>query len=242
MKKNYILVIDSGIGGVSILKELTKSFPNENFIYVADNLNAPYGNKSKKFLCEHILILLNNYLKKYSIKLIIFACNTLTATSIKYCRKFITVDIVGTEPPIKQVKNNKKTLVLATYGTVKNSMLLKKYKNNKQFVFVGLQKVANLLDTNFYNRMEIEKELKNQIPKNNYKNVVLGCTHYYFLEREIYKVVHKVKFYNAIKGIIKQVKKLLIKNKINQKQSIKIVTTKKNLKLKNTIKEILNLK
>jgi len=239
MKKSYILVIDSGVGGVSILKELVKKYKDESFIYVADNLNSPYGNKTKKFLRVHILKLINEYIQKYSIKLIVFACNTITAATINFVRKNIDIPIVGTEPPIKQVKNNKKTLVLATISTIKYSNLLKIYKNKKNIDFIGLKNVANMLDDNFYERKLITDELKKQIPNKEYKFVVLGCTHYYFLKKEITKVLHKVKFYDATFGVVKQVKKLLTKTK-KSKQSIKIKLTKNNNNLKNSIKYILN--
>ncbi len=240
MKRSYILVIDSGLGGISVLKKLKDVFVNESFIYLADNSISPYGNKTKKVLKQHILKLINEYMQKYSIKLIIFACNTLTATTINFVRKNIPIKIVGTEPPIKCVKNNKNTLVLATNGTIKYSKLLKKYKNNKQFTFVPLKNIATFLDNDFINREEIIKGLKRQIPKNNYKNVVLGCTHYYFIKKEISKVLYgKIKFYDAIKGIIKQVKKVLPKTK-SKKQTIKIHTSKYNKHLKSFLKYALN--
>lgn len=241
MKKSYILVIDSGLGGVSVLKILKDKFPQESFIYVADNSLSPYGNKTKKVLKTHILKVLNSYISKFNIKLIIFACNTLTASTIKFVRKNIKINIIGTEPPIKQVKNNKKTLVLATNGTIKYSKLLKKYKNKNHFTFVPLKDIATLLDKNFFYREEILKSLKKQIPKQKFKNVVLGCTHYYFLKHEIAKILYgKVKFYDALSGIVKRVKIYIKKSLVFNKQTIKIFVTKKDDNLKKTIKNILN--
>lgn len=241
MKKSYILVIDSGLGGVSVLKVLKDKFPQESFIFLADNSISPYGNKTKKVLKTHILKILKNYISKFNIKLIIFACNTLTASTINFVRKNIKINVIGTEPPIKQVKNNKKTLVLATNGTIKYSKLLKKYKNNNQFIFVHLKDIASLLDKNYFNRDEILKSLKKQIPKQKFKNVVLGCTHYYFLKHEIAKILFgKVKFYDAINGIVKRVKSFIPKSLVFSKQTIKIFVTKKNDNLKKTIKYILN--
>lgn len=240
MRKSYILVIDSGVGGVSVLKVLKKEFPNESFIFVADNSVSPYGNKTKKFLKEHILNLINEYTLKYSIKLIVLACNTITASTITYIRKKINCQIVGTEPPVKCVKNNKKTLVLATKGTLKYSKLIKKYKQKPNYTFVALKDIASLLDKDFFDRDIILKSLKKQIPNKNYKNVVLGCTHYYFLKSEIATLLHgKVIFYDATKGIVKRIKNIIKINKKRNKQSIKIFTTKYNANLKKYIKYVL---
>lgn len=242
MKKKYILVIDSGVGGVSILKELIKNLPHESFIYLADNRYSPYGNKNKRFLQKNIIKIINEYMLKYSIKLIIFACNTLTATTIEYVRKHINCKIIGTEPPVKKIKNNKKSLVLLTKSTLKYSILLKRYKNNKNYHFVALSNVASILDKNFFNREYVLAELKKQIPVDKYKYIVLGCTHYYFLKKEIKSLFNyrNLVFYDALDGVVKQTLTMLDKNNIVSKQSIKIHTTKPNSELKKTIKIILN--
>lgn len=242
MKKDYILVIDSGIGGVSILKSLIKKMPNENFIYLADNKISPYGNKSKSFLTQNITNIIEKLLNKYSIKLIVFACNTLTATSIKNVRKrFKNLKFVGTEPPVKMVNKNEKTLVLATKGTISHSKLLKKYKNNKNFDFIALKDIAKLLDTNFFDREKIIDSLQNQILNKGYKNVVLGCTHYYFLKNELKFILNEdnIKFYSSVKGVTKRVENLLDKDK-NYKGNIEIILTQKDRTLNETIKYLLN--
>lgn len=242
MKKNYILVIDSGVGGVSILKKLTNKFPDESFIYLADNKIAPYGNKSKAFLTQNIIKIIENFTNKYLIKLIIFACNTLTSTSIKKVRKkFKNIKFVGTEPPVKMVNKNEKTLVLATSGTIKNSKLLKLYKKNTNFNFIALKNIAKLLDENFFDRKRIIESLKKQINIKNYQNVVLGCTHYYFLRNEIKFVLNNqnLKFFTSINGIIKRVDTVLDKsNKLER--SIKIFLTKNDENLKQAILFLLN--
>ena len=69
-------VIDSGIGGLSLLKSLVSKYPNENYIYLADNLNMPYGNKSKKWIVSRICELINYLYDNFNVKLVILACNT----------------------------------------------------------------------------------------------------------------------------------------------------------------------
>lgn len=272
--KDYILVIDSGLGGLSILKSLKKALPFENFIYVLDNNNSPYGNKTKDFLVQNVKKIILNNMKKYIIKLIVFACNTLTSVAIEQVREFLmkqhlknlickkngiktktlkinfNIKIVGTEPPIKMVNKNEETLIIATKQTIKYNKILNENFDNENFMFVALNDIAKMLDNNFYDRREIIQSLKNQIPNKNYKNVVLGCTHYYFLEENIKQALNNpnLKFYNSIKGVESRVKNLLgcaskINKNINKnkknKQRIKIVLTKRNFKLKNTARSLL---
>ena len=246
MKKSYILVIDSGVGGVSILKELKKTFKNESFIYLCDNLNAPYGNKTKKFLTQNIISLIKEQLKIFEIKLIVFACNTLTASSIQEVRKTFNIKIVGIEPNIKALfKSGEKGLVLATNLTKKHSKILKQYKSSK-IKIVGLKNVAKLLDDNFNSREKVINELKRELSAyKNYNNVVLGCTHYNFLKEEIKLALNNcdVKFYDSIDGIIKRVEFLLkinkLENLVENEQEVLIFTTKSNKNLLNNVKKII---
>jgi len=243
MKKSYILVIDSGVGGVSILNELKKKLPFENYIYVADNKISPYGEKTKQELTKNIITIIENLTNKYLIKLVVFACNTITATSIKTARKKLkNIKFVGTEPPIKMVNSNEKTLILTTKNTLKHSKLLKKYKKNKNFNFISLINVAKLLDDNFFNRKTIIESLKKQINNNGYKNIVLGCTHYYFLENEISTVLNSnnLKFYTSKIGVVNRVINLIDKSN-NQKSDVKIILTKKNTDLYKTINNLLKI-
>ena len=106
--KNPIGLFDSGIGGISILEKLKQLLPNENFIYLADNRNCPYGNKSKKEIislsnknCEKLI--------KLNCKIIIIACNTSTTNSIKKLREIIAIPIIGIEPGLKPAIHYTKT-------------------------------------------------------------------------------------------------------------------------------------
>ena len=265
MKKSYILVIDSGLGGINILKEMLIQFPQQNFIYVLDNKNCPYGNKNKEILVENAIKIVYDNMCKYNIKLIVFACNTLTSVAIDEIRLFLkkqylksltdksqnnsnidfNIKVVGTEPPIKMVNPNEKTLILSTPLTLKYNRIINNFLDNENFTFIGLNDVAKFVDENFYNKEKVVKSLLNQIPFDKYKNVVLGCTHYYYLENEIKTILNNLnlKFYTATNGVVNRVKFLLNffykKEFCQNKQKIKIILTKHNLKLKKTAKRIL---
>ncbi len=264
MKKSYILVVDSGLGGVNILKSLIKENPNENFLYVLDNKNCPYGNKDKEFLVQNIIKLINFYMHKYCIKLIVFACNTLTSIAIDEVRDYLkkqhlkslifkknnkqnskidfNIFVVGTEPPIKMVNPNEKTLILATELTIKHNKVVNENLDNENFTFISLNGIAKLLDDSFFNRDVLTESLKQQIISKNYKNVVLGCTHYYYLEENIKQVLNNpnLVFFTATQGVCDRVKTLIKNSKTkNKNQKVKIFLTKRNYKLKHTAKYIL---
>ena len=106
--ENPIGIFDSGIGGISILEKLKQLLPNENFIYLADNRNCPYGSKSKKEIlslsdknCEKLI--------EFNCKIIIIACNTSTTNSIQKLREMISLPIIGIEPGLKPAINYTKT-------------------------------------------------------------------------------------------------------------------------------------
>ncbi|MGB1243021.1 MAG: glutamate racemase, partial [Chitinophagales bacterium] len=115
-----IAFFDSGVGGISVLKEALTLLPNENYLYFADSKNAPYGVKSS----EHIRSLMldaTDFLAQQNIKALVVACNTGTSVAIKDLRKKYSFPIIGMEPAIKPALLNdlsKKVLVFATERTL----------------------------------------------------------------------------------------------------------------------------
>lgn len=98
LRNNSIGVFDSGLGGLSVLKEIKKLLPNESIIYFSDSLNCPYGSKSEekiKFLSEKIV---NFLVEKKKCKMIVIACNTITTLTIADFRKNFPIPFVGIEP------------------------------------------------------------------------------------------------------------------------------------------------
>ena len=175
---NKIGIFDSGIGGVTVLKEIIKILPNEEYIYYSDSKNNPYGDKTDKEIleiCENIV----QYLLKRDCKVIVIACNTASAKAVKYLReKYNEIPFIAIEPAYKMVHDyayEKETLVLATKGTIESekfNLLYSKYNNNKTTLLpcIGL---ANIIENE--NKQEIKKYLEEAIGKykGKVKNVVL---------------------------------------------------------------------
>lgn len=201
MAKNYkitnnqknILVIDSGNGGLYTLKILKKFLPNENFIFVQDERNCPYGNKSKNKLKKISKKLIDFLLNNYDIKLIILACNTLSSVALNYLKKcFSLVPIVPIFPVIKLFKTN--TLILCTNATKKYCTALKKARKNPKVKICGFSHLAKKIDENIENLSVLQPFLNKKLKKYakmNIRQVVLGCTHYNLIKQQIQKALQQ---------------------------------------------------
>ena len=220
MDNRPIGIFDSGIGGISILNELFKELKNEKFIYLADNKNCPYGNKSKKIITE--LSTKNcKELIKLDCKIIIVACNTATTNSIESLRKIFNCPIIGIEPGIKPAilqTKTKKIGVLATEKTLSSNIFLKtQHSNNKEKIKIyeqpgfglveSLEKGVQIKSTFF--KIKLNDYLLPMV-KENIDHLVLGCTHYNFLKDEIMEIIgDKIKIVDSIMPIVNQTKKIL---------------------------------
>jgi len=193
---NPIGVFDSGIGGTSIWTAIHELLPNEKTIYLADNKNAPYGQRTK----EEIVALSKknvDFLIKNNCKLIVVACNTATTNAIRELRADYDIPFIGIEPAIKPAANNSKTQVigiLATQGTL-NSELFNKtaemFQNTTIIEQVGHGLVQLIEDGNL-NSPEMTELLETYLRPMidaNIDYLVLGCSHYPYLIPQIKKIL-----------------------------------------------------
>lgn len=212
-------VFDSGIGGVTVLKELLKILPHEKFIYYSDSLNNPYGDKSFDELKKIVFKVVDTLIEK-NCKIIVIACNTASTLSTCLRGKYST-PIVAIEPAYKMIYDNdfsEKTLVMATKATInsdKFQQLYHKYDNHNT-TLLSCSGLADLVEEG--NQKKIDNYLKNTLmPYRGVKCVVLGCTHYPLIKENIRKVLGDVKFYDGSVGVSKQTRKILLeKDLINE--------------------------
>ena len=125
MRNSPIGIFDSGVGGLTIYKEIHKLLPEESIIYLADSKNAPYGEKSKEEIIE-ISDKNTAFLLSKGCKLIVVACNTASTNAVYYLREKYNVPIIRVQPAIKPAALNSATKVvgiLATKGTLKSELL-----------------------------------------------------------------------------------------------------------------------
>lgn len=240
---------DSGIGGITVLKEALRQGINAEFVYVADNKNTPYGIKEKGEVKEYIY---NNikYLVEIGCDVIVIACNTATALCIKDLRrKFKNICFIGTEPAIKvatEDKDKRRILVTATTITLKEEKLKNLITNlhiADKTDLLPLDKLV-ILAENGSSKKEVEKYLKEVLSKytlSQYSHIVLGCTHFPLFKEEFEKVAPDLKIIDGNKGIIKNLK-VKISNLNLKETSLKITLalTKKDDKFVNNFKCFLN--
>ena len=227
--KDWILVLDSGVGGVSVLNKILKTCPNHNYIYFADSKFAPYGNKSPKRLKKHLKALIRKLTKLYDIKIVVLACNTATAICIDDLRVYFKdIIFIGIEPAIKQAyKKCKKILVLATVSTINNSKVLKKYNFDNVTLF-PLKYLAKMIDDNLDNLSLLLPTLKSQFKITNYDGVVLGCTHYVFLKKYLKKIFKNAQFFESSMGVARRLKNILKQLNISTQKNTSLLTFSSN--------------
>ncbi len=198
--KYPIGIFDSGIGGISILEKLINSLPYENFIYLADNINCPYGDKSKKNIIEFSLKNCQKLIE-FNCKIIIVACNTATTNSIKTLRKSTSIPIIGIEPGVKPAINYTKTNnigLLATKKTIGSNLFFQTLSQNKN-INIKIHKqighnLVNMIEKDEIEKKEMYETLTNYLTPMINKKIdclVLGCTHYNYLINIIREIIPK---------------------------------------------------
>ncbi len=207
MKKQRIAVIDSGFGGISVLKQLVKNFPHEQFVYFGDNDNAPYGNLSRLNLWR---ITINNIdmIKRYNVKAIVLACNTLSVNLFNQIKEFSSLPTFCIFPPVERCQiGGGRTLLLATERTARN------YNVSPNFDLLGLKDLAFIIEKNIFNLNSFDFDTyfdnidKFKQKKVFYENVILGCTHYNFIKNKILIHFRPQNLYDGTENLVKAMKK-----------------------------------
>jgi glutamate racemase len=220
--KNYpIGIMDSGLGGLTVLREIVKELPEESFVYVADSNNTPYGAKSVdeiRLLSKHLI----DFLVEKEVKLIVIACNTITVTCLDRLRSdYSTIPIVGTVPVIKtaaDISVNKRIGILSTTGTAQSNYqkhLIATYSNGCSVINEGTDMLVPLIEQGKINGVEITAVLKEVLvpfQKEDIDTLALGCTHFPFLLTQIQEILPGVKLLESGGAIARQVRRVLLKN------------------------------
>ena len=198
-------IFDSGIGGVTILKEILKENFDYHYLYYSDSKNNPYGDKKQKEI-ETIVFEIVETLIARGCQIIVIACNTASTVCVKKLReKYKNISFIATEPAYKMIhdyNNDGKTLVMATKATIES----KKFQD------------AELIEEN--NQEKIEKYLNDNLKQfNKIDNVVLGCTHYPLIKKQLNKVLNNPNFFDGGHGISMQLKRTIEKYNIKKSKN-----------------------
>lgn len=182
-------VFDSGVGGLSVLGELKKLMPKENFIYFGDSANVPYGEKSSDELISFSRNILN-YLKSQNVKMVLMACNTSSAVTLNVVKDEYDFPVLGLiEPTAKFLagQNVSNVGIIATSATIKSNAyknLILKYSADKNVLQMACPGLVELVEEEKVHTVEAKELVRTYIEplmEENAQKIVLGCTHYPFL-------------------------------------------------------------
>ena len=209
-------VFDSGIGGLTVLEELKKLLPNEDYLFYADSKNCPYGEKSDTELYD-ITSNIVDYLIDRECKIIVIACNTATTRCIKYLRdKYKDMTFIGTEPAIKVAcdRDYKNILVMATPATIaseRTSILVNDNKKEYENIYlVPCEGLADAIETdNFKKQEEIVSSIYEEYKDKEIDAIVLGCTHYPHIKDLISKYFTNAELLDGGAGVARETKRQL---------------------------------
>jgi glutamate racemase len=220
---------DSGVGGISVLKEAVKLLPNENFIYFGDSKNAPYGTKKVDEVRDLTFKAVDLLLSK-GVKAIVIACNTATSAAIEDLRSsYASVPIIGIEPALKpavELGRKGSIIIMATPMTLaetKFNKLMRSYENKAEIVPLPCAGLVELIENGIIEDEPVNSYLRNKLKpylSGDISSVVLGCTHYPFIKNELLNILPAgVKIIDGSLGTAKQLRRQLFSmNALNNKE------------------------
>ncbi len=243
MSEMPIGIFDSGLGGISLLREAVSILPNENYIFYGDNLHAPYGDKTDDEIAKLSFDSVN-YLVSKGVKAVVLACNTATAASIRALRddKRLDLPIISLEPAIKpacEKPGDGKILMMATLATTR----LKRYKalqsrmpDPSRVINVPCPGLVEMVERGTFAPeayYDILYKLLNKYNGMKIDGIVLGCTHYIFIKSAIERYAKsnfkgECAFYDGNAATVRQLGRVLEANgltNLNGNASVEFCTS-----------------
>lgn len=221
-------IIDSGLGGLTIVQAIWSRLPREQILYLADHQYFPYGDKSTQQINRRLVRLVDFLSARHS-KMVVVACNTITAASIAFLRSIYKLPFVGTQPAIKPaIEENLKEniVVLTTQATAKSKtfrQLIKKYDQKGKVIIHPCPGLADAIEALAGNHQKLKQVIKHKYLdkiKTNYSALVLGSTHYILVKDQIKSLVRPgVKIIEPSQAIAKQTARVLREKNLLANQS-----------------------
>lgn len=215
-------VFDSGIGGLTVLKEAIRQMPQEDYLYYADTKHVPYGTKPKDEVRRYIFDAVD-FFKRQRAEALLIACNTATSIAINDLRDMYEFPIIGMEPAVKpalEQADKRRVLVLATPITVSEKKLHDLVERLDSEQTVDLHALPGLVD--YAERFIFEKDIIipylldefSQHDLSEYSSVVLGCTHFIFYRNHFKMVLPQgVDIIDGNQGTVNRLRTMMNKRK-----------------------------
>lgn len=196
MSKSLIGVFDSGIGGLTVLRHIRQQLPGHDYCFIADSAFTPYGEKTREQVIQRSISLCRTLLDRGA-KILVVACNTATALAVERLRQEFSLPIVAMEPAVKpavQQSSCKRTGVIATTMTLSSerySKLIERFASDGQVYETACPGLVEQVENMQISHPQTERLLQqylNPLLERDIDTLVLGCTHYPFLSREIRRI------------------------------------------------------
>lgn len=211
-------VFDSGVGGVSVLRDLVRLLPRERFIYYGDNKNAPYGTRSEEEI-RALSLDVANWLLGRDVKAMLVACNTATSAAIQTLREWLSIPVVGMEPALKpayELHADGKILVLATPATLRQAKFHRLYERyGEHAVALPCPELVEFVESGRCEGDEIDAYLARRfadVQGEKLAAAVLGCTHFSFLKKALGRALPGVPLLDGNEGSARRLEYLLREN------------------------------
>jgi len=214
MQKVRIGVFDSGVGGLAVVKAIQKEMPGVEIVYKDDKEHVPYGTRDIEEIHQFIRPIFQKFIDE-GCQTVVVACNTVTTNLIEELRKEFNIPLVGMEPMVKPAAAQTKTGVIAVCATPR-TLASKRYQWLKDEYARGVKVLepdcgdwALMIESNRLDREKIAKTVENVISMGA-DQIVLGCTHYHWIEKEIKTIAQgRAEVMQPEGPVIAQLKKVL---------------------------------
>lgn len=223
-------IFDSGVGGLTVAKEIKRLLPNENLIYFGDTKHLPYGEKSKEAIIEYSSKITNFLLEK-NCKAIVIACNTATANALKEVLELVNekvpvIDVINPVAEKVAYELHTNVGVIATKATVNSGLYKKSIRKHNRFIKVdelATPLLVPAIEEGFKNHPITHSIIYNYLSNQKLKNIetlILGCTHYPLVLDEIKQYYgNRVRVIDSPNIVANELKMILEKHQLLNEQN-----------------------
>lgn len=233
--RRTIGLYDSGVGGLSVLKEMIKAFPNERFIYFADAAHLPYGNKSKMEIVQYSRNISKWMEREMRVDLIITACNTSSALALDQVSSEIKTPIIGTITPVLNYIHTdhriKKLGIIATQASINSGVYQGMIKSSGfagDIIPLACPEFVEIIENGVIDFHDARSIIQNRLlPLNhNIDSLIFGCTHYIFLQDIIKSILgENIVYIDPAEYIVSELKGTITSNLSEKSPDISFYTS-----------------
>lgn len=222
-------IFDSGVGGLTVLKEVRKVLPNEKIYYLGDTARVPYGDKTKELIVRYSKQIVEFLLEK-KVDAIVVACNTATSLALEELQETFKIPIIGVidagvKTALYTTKENKIGVIgtAATIGSKKYEIEIKNINSNIEVYSKACPLFVHAVEEGILNGKLVKTMIGMYLDEivNNIDTLILGCTHYPLLKEAINEVYPNLKIVDPAKETAQDLKKILLENKKIENNKIK---------------------